>query len=203
MKHMEYDLAWLESMGLDTQTGINYTGRFDKYLSAVYRFFSNYGKNKAKVEKYYGVQDYENFMIAVHALKSNAKMIGAIELGQHFEGLEMAAKNHEVDYVKNNLDAVMKEYEDLVNKIAPLGQTGVVLAADEITAEEAKRVSEELLAALDDFDDELSKELVQKLAGYPFRVTQREKLKIAQEYIEDFLYDDAAAIIREIIPSIE
>jgi HPt (histidine-containing phosphotransfer) domain-containing protein len=200
---MKYDLAWLESLGLDTQTGISYTGRFDKYLSAVYRFFINYEKNKSKLEKYYAVQDKENFLITVHALKSNAKMIGAMGLSSQFEKMEAASNKDNVDYIKENLPILMEEYKELVKALAPMEKDGVVKAVDEISAEEAQKVGSDLLEALDDFDDELSKELIQKLAGYPFRVTQRERLKAAMEYIDDFLYDEAAAVIKAILPTIE
>ena len=59
------------------------------------------------------------------------------------------------------------------------------------------------MEALDDFDDDLSAELVAKLGGYPFRITQRQKLKKAADLISDFMYDEAAELIKEIIPSIE
>ncbi|MBR2274989.1 MAG: hypothetical protein IJ873_02865, partial [Lachnospiraceae bacterium] len=61
----------------------------------------------------------------------------------------------------------------------------------------------QLLAALDDFDDELAAELAEKLSGYPFRITQRGKLREAAEQIGDFMYDNAADLIREILEAIE
>ena len=76
-------------------------------------------------------------------------------------------------------------------------------AADEISADVAKDTADKLLVALDDFDDELSKELAKKLSGYPFRITQKEKLKEAIAYIEDFMYDEAIDVIREIYSAIE
>ena len=45
--------------------------------------------------------------------------------------------------------------------------------------------------------------LAEKLSGYPFRITQKEKLKTAMAYIEDFMYDEAADLIREIYSEIE
>ena len=45
--------------------------------------------------------------------------------------------------------------------------------------------------------------LAAKLSGYPFRITQKTKLKEATDYISDFMYDEAAALIREILPAIE
>jgi hypothetical protein len=97
----------------------------------------------------------------------------------------------------------LKNYEELIKKLSPIGQMDKVSAAGEISAEVAKATADELLVALDDFDDELSKKLAAKLSGYPFRITQRDRLQDAIGLIDDFMYDEAAEIIKEIYPSIE
>ncbi|MBO4903466.1 MAG: Hpt domain-containing protein [Lachnospiraceae bacterium] len=200
---MEIDLNWLNDVGLDTQTGISYTGNDRKYLSAVQRFFKNYEKNKAKVEESFAAKDYENYMITVHALKSNAKMIGAEKLSEHFESLEMAAKSGDGDFIEGVNPVVMEEYAKLIAALKPIGEMDEVRSADEISADVAIETAGRLLEALDDFDDEGAKALAVKLSGYPFRITQAGRLKEAIAFIEDFMYDEAAEIIREILPTIE
>ena len=64
-------------------------------------------------------------------------------------------------------------------------------------------MAKKLLDALDEFDDELAKDLVRKLSGYPFRITQKGKLREAEDQINDFMYEEAAELIREILPEIE
>ena len=203
MMIMEKDITWMKQAGLDTDAGISYTGSVDKYVSAVSRFFKNYEKNKIHVDEYLGAKDYESYMITVHALKSNAKMIGATSLSGGFETLEAAAKSNDTDIIEELSPRVMKDYAALIENLKPLGEMGDVRAADEISGDEARQTAEELLAALDDFDDDLAKKLAGKLSGYPFRMTQAERLKEAVSYIEDFMYDEAADIIRQIKTAIE
>lgn len=197
------DITWLKETGLDTKTGISYTGGQDKYISALQRFYKNYEKNRAKVCEYLQAKDYENYMITVHALKSNAKMIGARDLSTLFETLETAARNSEIGLIEPQNAVALKEYDELIQKLAPIGAMGDVRAADEISAEAARETVDKLLEALDDFDDEEAKKLAEVLSGYPFRLTQAEKLKEAAAFIEDFMYDEAAGIIRQIAPAIE
>ncbi len=200
---MGYDTAWLEEIGLDTKTGIDYTGSPEKYVSAVCRFYKNFEKNKSKIEEYHASIDYESYMITVHALKSNAKMIGALDLSKSFEDLETAARNNDIKTIDEKTSVTLLDYERLMEKLKPIEALGEVRVADEISGEEAKKVADSLLEALDDFDDELSKTLVQKLSGYPFRITQKEKLKEAETFVNDFMYDEAAEIIKEIYSAIE
>lgn len=197
------DITWMNEAGLDTQTGISYTGNTEKYVSAVQRFYKNHEKNRAKVEEYFAAKDYENFMITVHALKSNAKMIGATNLSGQFEALENAAREQDTATIEGLTPQALKDYDELIEKLKPVGEMGDLKAADEISADTARTTVDRLLAALDDFDDEEAKKLAKVLSGYPFRLTQAEKLKEAAAFIEDFMYDEAADIIRQIATAIE
>ena len=196
-------LEVLKEAGLDVQKGLEYTGGEDLYLSAAQRFFKNYEKNKAKVSEYYDAKDYQNYMITVHALKSNSKMIGALLLSGMFESLEMASKNNDVETIERENAEALKAYYELINRLKPIGEAEEIRAEGEISGEEAKEITDKLLDALDDFDDSMAKELAVTLNGYPFRLTQKEKLKEAIGFIEDFMYDEAAELIREIKLSID
>ncbi len=200
---MDYACSILKDIGLDVEVGKSFTGGGDKYISAVQRYFKSYENNKTKVEEFYSSADWENYCITVHALKSNSKMIGATKLGAAFEMLEEASRNQDIESVNKNHEAVMQQYAELVEKLKPIGEMTAVKPADEISGEEAKKVADDLLEALDDFDDELSSELVRKLSGYPFRPTQRERLREASDFVRNFLYDEAAEIIKEIMPAVE
>ena len=200
---MDYDFSALVKGGISVNDGLNYTGTNEKYVSALQRYFKNYDANSVSVREFLAAGDIENFTVKVHALKSNAKMIGATELSEKFEALETAAKNNDVETIEKDTYTTLASYRALVLKLQPVGEMEEVHAADEISSEVAKETVEKLLEALDDFDDDLSKELVIKLSGYPFRMTQKELLKNAKEQIEDFMYDEAAEIIREIAKTIE
>lgn len=200
---MSRDLTWLSKVGLDVGTGIAYTGNEDKYLSAVRRFYTNYEKNRDKVRKYYEAKDHENYRITVHALKSNARMIGAAKLAAEFELLEHAAGDGDIPVLEERTDRTLSSYGELIVSLKPVEELEAQRIVGELSAEEARKTAEKLLAALDEFDDDTSKELAEKLSGYPFRMTQREKLSRALEQIDDFMYDEAADLIREILPEIE
>ena len=200
---MEFDLNALTELGVDTKTGMEYTGGKEKYLSALQRFYKTSENNRRKVWEFLTAGDMENLSIAVHALKSNAKMLGAADLAEGFEKLELASRENDRDLVSASIDGTMAGYEKLLEVIKPLGEMETIQAPGEISAEEAKKTANALLDALDEFDDELAKALVRKLSGYPFRITQKGKLREAEDQINDFMYEEAADLIREILPAIE
>ena len=200
---MNKDISLLNEKGISTAEGIGYTGSEEKYISAVQRYYKSYENNKKNIEDLLAASDMEGYCIKVHSLKSNSKMIGALSLAAAFEELEKASGNNDIDSVKEKTAPALKMYREVIEILKPLGESEKVIVAGEISAEEAKETAEKLLEALDDFDDDLSKKLAEKLLGYPFRITQKQKVKEAENYISDFMYDEAADLIREIIPSIE
>ena len=200
---MALDITFLEDYGIDTRLGMEYTGSEEKYISAVQRYYKNYQANKEKVEDYLVRDDIDNYTILVHALKSNSLMIGAKELSEDFKMLEMAGNNDDIATIKAKTGDTLEKYGNLIKVIEPIGKADIKPPADEISGDEAKKVADELLLALDDFNDELSSKLISKLSGYPFRLTQKEKLSKAASFIENFDYDPAVEIIKEIYDSIE
>ena len=200
---MSFDLQRLVDLGIDLQTGIDYTGNKEKYVSALQRFYKSSEMNKKKIHDHLEAKDLENLAITVHALKSNSKMIGAAELSGMFETLESASKENDMATVQANIDRTLTTYDALLDAIKPWGERETYMATGEISAAEAKDIAEKLLIALDDFDDDLAGELAAKLSGYPFRITQRNKLQEASDLIADFMYDEATDIIREIMKAIE
>lgn len=200
---MDYDLSTLAEYGIDTDTGLAYTGKPEKYISALQRFYRSYEKNRAKIETTLAESDFENYTITVHALKSNARMIGAADLSSKFEALEMAGRNGDIDAVKAATQDALDSYALIIRALEPIGTGEDAPASDEISADEARKIAADLLYALEEYDDELSASLAGRLAGYPFRLTQRDLLKKATGLIGDFLYDEAADIIRQITETIE
>ena len=201
--NMDFDLTVLEQGGISVKDGLGYTGNTEKYVSALQRFYKNYESNSNGVKEYLAAGDIDNFTVKVHALKSNSRMIGAEALAALFEELELCGKSGNRAAIEEKTPEALKMYERIVEVIRPFGEMERVKAPGELSADEAKAVADELLKTLDDFDDEGSIALATKLSGYPFRITQKNRLREAIDLIGDFMYDEAAEIVNELIPFIE
>ena len=200
---MELTLQKLRELGLDTETGIGYTGSPEKYIAAIARYVRCCGDNTADIGKHLASGDLQRYIVAVHAVKSNSRMIGHNELFKAFESLEAAGKRNDTAFIGENSDTVLKRYAEVAEQLRPFAASPAEAAAPLITLAEAEETAGELLAALDDLDDELSGQLVQRLSGYPFEDGDKEKLAQAKKYIGDFMYDEAAELIKELQNSIK
>ena len=199
---MEKDIFKLEEYGINVNLGIEYTGSRDKYIQAIQRYYESYENNRSRVTEALNAMDLDNYVITVHSLKSNSKMIGATELGSGFEVLEMAGRDGDTAAVMAETPTILDYYDILISNLRKFCEYSDDPVADEISADEARSIKDELLEALDEYDDELSAKLVAKLFGYPFTDGYLNKLRNAKALIGDFMYDEAADIIREIAEAI-
>lgn len=62
-------------------------------------------------------EDWANYRVVVHAIKSTSLTIGAEELSQKAKALEMAAAESDADFVKANHQDMMDMYSDILTKI--------------------------------------------------------------------------------------
>ncbi len=195
---MDPDISRLEEFGVNTELGLDYTGGHDKYIRALRRYYEAYEANRNRITTAYDAMDLEDYTIIVHSLKSNSRMIGAEELSSRFEALEMAARSGDTATIRDETNVVLNFYDALIRRLEFIGEEPDEETADSISAKEASEICCSLLEALDDFDDETSADLVARLSGYSFDPSTRDKLRQAAGYIGEFMYDEAADIIRHI-----
>ena len=70
-----------------------------------------------ELDGYFEAKNWKNYEIAVHALKSTSLNIGAKELSEHAKALEFAAKDSDIEYIKEHHSEVMDEYHKLIEDL--------------------------------------------------------------------------------------
>ena len=70
------------------------------------------------LQKDYQAEDWVQYEVHVHGMKNVSANIGALELSEHFKGLEYAIKGKDIpdtDYIRNYHDMVMNKYKKLLD----------------------------------------------------------------------------------------
>ncbi|MBQ4301019.1 MAG: response regulator [Lachnospiraceae bacterium] len=110
------DLMQAMSSKLDTDAGLRYCAD-DKnfYIETIHSYMVD---NKIKeLEKQYQLTDWREYRMIVHTIKGTSKTIGALDLFQEAEKLEMAAKDLDEDYILANHDSFLEDYNILLEFI--------------------------------------------------------------------------------------
>ncbi|MBR1741181.1 MAG: response regulator, partial [Lachnospiraceae bacterium] len=79
----EYDLDFLKESGMDVDAGLSYCGGEQSLYFEMLRDFTISCKEKlSQADRLYLDKNWHEYEVAVHAMKSNAKMIGAISASE-------------------------------------------------------------------------------------------------------------------------
>ncbi len=85
--------AEAEPCGLDRETGLMYCGGLEEiYQRLLHMFVDLWDEKHTAIDGAFRQEDWKNYGILVHALKSNALNIGGKQLSEAAKALEMAAK---------------------------------------------------------------------------------------------------------------
>ena len=107
----------LTRAGVDLEQALAYCGDEEGFREIIAIFHAE-GKNRRKnLEHYYEEQDWKNYVICVHALKGNAKGIGAGELSEMARELEMAGKENRIDFLHEHHEAMMENHDRLLSAL--------------------------------------------------------------------------------------
>ena len=127
---------------MDVALGMkNCGGTLDDYYQVMDVVLKYGEKRLAKLNKLIAEKDYVNYTIDVHALKSTAANIGAMELSQMALEHEQAGKTGDFEFIEANYGKLLALYEIVLNEIAEVRrkdepvQANVVGESDNATSE--------------------------------------------------------------------
>lgn len=103
---------------LDVEQGLLYCGSRQAYLEILERCCEEGAKERQLLEKLYEEQDWKNYTIRVHGLKSTMNSIGAIPLFEKAKALEMAGKSENIEYILEQHKDMIGEYIRVMEELA-------------------------------------------------------------------------------------
>ncbi len=105
----ENKINFLKQYGVDTEAGINNTMDFETYNEVLLDFLNTFPGDLNKANSYRTSGDINNYVILVHALKSNCRTLGFMQMGEIFYQHEMAGKQNNVEFINSNFNNLVTE----------------------------------------------------------------------------------------------
>lgn len=104
---------------IDFEKGINYcAGDEEFYIDVLSDYVAE--NRKAEMEELFASENYADYAVEVHALKSTSRTLGLEKMGNLAEKLEHAAKDGNTEYVKANHAEAMDYFDSLLKNITEL-----------------------------------------------------------------------------------
>ncbi|MBO4415574.1 MAG: response regulator [Lachnospiraceae bacterium] len=192
-------LLYLQRSSINVDEGIRNSETADVYVSLLKMFYEYIDSNKAELDKYFYDEDFVNYTIKVHALKSSARIIGAEELSEKAYKLEMAGKAGDFDYIRNNNPAFMDEYVSYKELLAPIfpekeDDDSSKPEADPTMMQEAYGLLKQAALSM---ECEMLDDVFTEMEAYHIPESDSELWKKLKEATDQFDYDTVLELLKE------
>lgn len=173
----------LERLGalLDTKLGLEYCCSDEGFYRNVIMTYLGNQKQDALM-KCYQEEDWENYRILVHALKSTSLSIGAAGLSEQAKALEMAAKEENISYIQENHGKVMADYQNLLSDLDRI----IRQPEEERPVEKSGEYGASILVV---DDDVMNLQIAEKMLSDGFQVHSVDSGKRALEFLKTQIPD--------------
>ena len=184
-----------EIPGLDVEEGIKGCGSEESFLSVLDVFRKTAGMKADEIEEYYRNEDWENYTVKVHALKSSARIIGAAGLSEKAKNLEAAGKVLDINVIKSDTDSLLSDYREL-EKMLSVTDTDIE-DLPEMSDDLRKDAFQTIIEVADSMDYGLMEQVLKDLRGY--RLSQQDEAVVdeVESRLMQLDWDGIAECVRQ------
>ncbi len=188
--------------GLNVEEGIANSGSKELFISLLGDFYKLIDKKATKVEKLLADGMLRDFTIEVHALKSTARMVGAMELSEMFYELEQLGNAEEQKILENKTPAVLSLYRSYKPILEPYGKLGEQ-EKEQVHVRTIIHALEQLREAMDSFDLDAADEAMNKLEGYAFPEDCQSMVEDLSAYVADVAMEEVMNLTTQLIDKLQ
>ncbi|MBQ7918599.1 MAG: PocR ligand-binding domain-containing protein [Lachnospiraceae bacterium] len=193
------DIVSVMIEGLDTGAALKLLGT-EKLFWAVLKDFYQAIPRKAKLIKELETkEDWKAYTIEVHALKSAAKQVGALELSQKALRMEKAGNDGDGNLIHSCTDELVQQYIgyiDILKEYFP-EEKKEPDSGREITVKELESFFEQIRTAMEDLDMDTVMEIFNVMAEFHYKDEEEALFEMLGEAATDYDVESCEEIIQK------
>lgn len=185
---------------------VNYGNDKGKYLQ-ILKFINDDGPAHIhRIRDYLEGEHYREYVYEVHSLKGLMAGIGANQLSEFARIQEFAGRDGNINVIKRESAIMLEQYQDMLDNIKNLlNNCGLLreeisqIRDEELTWTEFTNMLHSLLGSLELLEQNEAAIKADNLLTYPFDDGIRKQLIEIKHAINEFEYDEATELIRQLL----
>ncbi|MCR4617578.1 MAG: hypothetical protein K5669_05275 [Lachnospiraceae bacterium] len=101
---------------LNLELGLEYCGGMEDLYEDMLRDYYE-GNFVETLKEQYAAENWTDYRVTIHGVKSTSLMIGGEDISAKAKELELAAADGNADFIKENHEKVLAQYQNLIDKI--------------------------------------------------------------------------------------
>ena len=190
----------LQIEGLDLETAVRALGSPMLYNKIAEEYYRTGEDRLQGIKEAYGKQDWTDYTIKVHALKSSSRQIGAMKLGDMAETLEKAGKAGNIDKILSDTDVTVQVFQSLLDEMAAYYPDEEEDESDKpmIDRETLNGFLDELATCCEDLELDGMEEIGNRMKQYAYEESMQDQIKALYKAIADIDMDACEEIISQL-----
>ena len=191
---------WLNrSRQLDIDTGLSMCGSTEIYIDTLTNFSKQSMDAITAIQETLNNGDLEGFTIKVHALKSTARLIGALRLSEMAKDLEEAGDKKDMQFIGSHIGNALSLYGEIGTSLKPLykDKPGSDQSAGDIEPDDVPELFAHLKDYVEDFNDQAVTSMLNALSRYTFPDEYRETFKQLVKACENVDWEKMAQLLED------
>ena len=194
VKNTAMEKQWYESIpGVNGEKAMENSGSEDTLREILQIFYDSIGSKSDEIQGFYDSEDWENYTIKVHALKSSARIIGADKLADDALAMENAGKEKNISYIRSHNEELLKDYRAYADNLGPVVVRSVEKKpADSVVIE---IMYDTIREAIRERDPDTIRDAFKEIEQYELPAADVLRLEQLRDFFEDGDYDGLSLIM--------
>jgi len=192
------DMQWIyETEGITVPEGIKNSGGISNYIFSLNLFLDTIDGNAKVIRDSYESGNIRLYTIKVHALKSSARIIGAMELSKLAEELEDAGNREDIAFIDEKTGILLSVYENFKEKLIRLQNSDADGEKEAIPEEELREAYSALSDVIPQMDYDSVEMILEQLSGYALPEEDSRIVKELTKKMKLFDWDGMEELMKE------
>ncbi|MCR5767724.1 MAG: response regulator [Lachnospiraceae bacterium] len=194
------DMSWLEGTeGISVEDGIRNSGGASQFIFSLNMFHDSIDENSDVIEKAYRQDDIKLATVKVHALKSSARIIGALKLSEDCQAMEDAGNRKDTEYINAHMDKLLSDYREYKNILSKLdADEGSEEDKPEIPENELKDAYSALKDCIGQMDYDAVEMILSQLKEYKLQKSDEEIVQTLEKDLKLVKWEEMEEVIRNV-----
>ena len=182
-----------EFLNIDIVEGLKNCAGADTFGKVFRQFSDSASTNAEEIEEYFNKGDIKNYTIKVHAVKSSARVVGALELSEMAKRLETAGN-------EGDLDTIKKDTAEFLRLFRSYGHCGNESSEQDegkplIEVESLEEAFQSIKEFTEVFDHASVEAIMEELGRYKVPDSAKEKYNRLKELVRDLDRDSIIELL--------
>ena len=171
--------------GIDYDAAVTNCGTEDTFIQALEIFYNSLDKKADEIEGFEREKDIKNYTIKVHALKSAARLVGALKLSEDAKYLEACGDKNDVAEIESKTPALLSLYRSYKPELAKVfgANDEPDMSLPEISVDDLHEMYSLIKGFAADFDLDNIDRMMEEAKNYRIPESEREKFEKIKECV--------------------